>query len=125
MIAYKVVSDKDAFYAPLEKGVFGSASFEAQQVYYRIGFATRRIEYCGPFACFKSLQQAKRWIKNKWRTRNDLHIFECEVKESEEKLLYYGRPSGIKITHLQTLEGDLPKGTIFCDEVTLIKRILP
>jgi len=79
---------------------------------YNIGGWTRRPNNCGPLALFDRLQDAEAFLDRE-SGEPRLTIFLCEYVESDEHQLYteYGR------AHI------VPYGTVFADEIKLIKRM--
>jgi len=80
---------------------------------------TKRLPKCGPFAVFKRAEDAVEFCTIfglfQPSSNNDFRqIFKCLYKESKEKILYDEEKRCRKTF-------DIPKGTVFADEVILVR----
>ncbi len=81
---------------------------------YGLGVTTRRSERGGPFACFRTLDAALRFIGD----YEYFFIFKCEAVESEDDAIWLDNEdaSGVDLC-------DLPTGTVLCDAVTPLEEV--
>jgi len=79
---------------------------------------TKRPENCGPLAIFNTIESAIYFIRHHGGLHNDRNLYLCKYKESKEKLLYKQYATGKISTWKLT-----PEGTIFADEVKIIKEL--
>lgn len=93
------------------------------QIYY-VNRVTKRRKGFGPLAVFNNLKNARNFliVDRNLCTKGlnfSFHIFECEIKPSNDKKLWMIIPG----TENKSVLHSLPQGTLFADTVKLIQKV--
>lgn len=116
MIAYKIVTkiDKQLHSCELFK--------EFGDVRYVIGKKVKPRKNCGPLCCFDSIESAKVFAHVHNLNLKYKSLYKCLVKRSKKITIFRIFD---KNTTLECKEErfNTPKGTILCDEVTLLEKV--
>lgn len=119
MKAYKVVFLSD-------DGVYQSAFELGDTLDYCIGKCTVPHTGCGPMGIFIDKRDALQWFNQHFVVGYSWKLFECDAKISKTKR-FYNRNSDMGFVRCSVVTSgsgiNIPRGTEFADEVTLIREI--